>query len=311
VSDLHVVFGTGALGAAVGEALVERGVPVRLVNRSGANPVGDGTEVMAGEAADAEFAAAAAQGAATVYQCLNPTYSRWVDEFPPLQRSVMEAAVAADAKYVSLENVYMYGDTKGVPITEDLPYRADTRKGRVRAAMATELHLAHEAGRLRVAIGRASDYFGPRAQEQSYFGSRVIPAALAGRRAMVFGDLDQPHSWAYSADIGRALAVLGTDDEADGQVWHLPTEEPKTVREMLHLIYAEAGAEPRMTTAPKLLLRAMGLFDANVRELIEMWYEFDQPFIVDSTKFSRKFGLVATPLADAVSQTVDWYRREG
>jgi nucleoside-diphosphate-sugar epimerase len=221
----------------------------------------------------------------------------------------MEGAMAAGAKYVSLENVYMYGDTKGVPMTEDLPYRAHTNKGKVRAQMATALMEAHDAGRLRVSIGRASDYFGPHAEMQSYFGSRVIPAALAGKRASVYGDIDQPHTWTYSADVGHALALLGTDDEADGQVWHVPSPEPRTAREMLTMIFDAAGTTPKMQSAPKLLFRGMGVFQPVVKELVEMWYEFDQPFVVDSSKFARKFGVAATPTEDAIDATVEWYRR--
>jgi hypothetical protein len=37
-------------------------------------------------------------------------------------------------------------------------------------------------------------------------------------------------------------------------------------------------------------------------------YEFEKPFVVDSSKFERTFGVVATPIAGAIKATVAWYR---
>jgi hypothetical protein len=47
-----------------------------------------------------------------------------------------------------------------------------------------------------------------------------------------------------------------------------------------------------------------------VREINEMRYEFDEPFVVDASLAENQLGLRATPLADAVEQTVRWYREQ-
>jgi nucleoside-diphosphate-sugar epimerase len=309
MSARHVVFGTGAIGLATLDALRRRGESVRLVNRSGTAPVPDDVEVVAGDASDPRFTTAVAAGAAVVYQALNPPYSRWTEEFPALQAGVLAAAEAAGARLVSLENVYMYGRPQGRPLTEDREYNAHTSKGLLRAAMARELLAAHHAGRVEIAIGRASDYFGPRGGAQSNLGDRVMPAALRGATATVLGDPDQPHTYTYIPDIGEGLAVLGEHPDAAGQVWHLPNDpSTRTTRELVSTVYALAGSPARLRRVPRWLLRLAGLRDRDVRAVLEMDYLFEEPFIVDSSKITTKLGVMATPLPQALDQTLATYR---
>jgi nucleoside-diphosphate-sugar epimerase len=285
--------------------LRRRGERVRLVNRSGTAPVPDDVEVVSGDASDQGFAASAAQGAEVVYQTLNPPYHRWVELFPALQAGVLAAAQATGARLVSMENVYMYGRPNGQPLTETHPYAADTKKGKLRARMARELLAAHQAGRVQVAVGRASDYFGPRGGAQSNLGDRVFPAALAGKTATVMGDPDQPHTYTYIPDIGEGLAVLGEHPDAPGEVWHLPNDpQTRTTRQLVEVIYRLAG-QPRTKVrgTPTLLLRALGVVNPTVRELVELQYEFQEPFIVDSTKIATKLEVHATPLDQALADT--------
>ena len=308
MAGAHVVFGTGAIGLALVDELTGTGVPIRAVNRSGRAPVGRGVEVIGGDATDPTFATEVAAGAAVVYQCLNPPYHRWAAQFPPLQDAVVQAARSAGARYVSFENVYMYGDTHGTPMTEDTPHRAHTRKGAVRAAMADQLRRLHDAGDLEVATARASDYFGPCATGQSPLGDRVIGVALAGRPTQVIGDPDQPHSYTYAPDAARTLVALGTSDDVVGEIWHVPNAPARTTREIIAMVGEEIGSAIRVRAAPTPVLRLMGLFNPTVRELPEMLYEFTQPFIVDGTKANERLGLAATPLDDAIRATVAWFR---
>lgn len=183
MTDLHVIFGTGPVARATMESLRRRDLPVRMVNRSGRFPGGDapaGVEMVGGDARDTAFSRAAAEGASVVYQCLNPEYHEWVELFPALQSGVLAGAEASGALLVSMENVYGYGRPDGAPLTEQSPLNAHTRKGRLRNSMAEQLRRAHESGRVRVATGRASDYFGPGGGMASPMGDLVFPAVLAG-----------------------------------------------------------------------------------------------------------------------------------
>lgn len=307
----HVIFGTGAIGLATLDALRRRGETARLVNRSGHAPVPDGVEVVAGDARDPAFTTAVARGAAVVYQALNPPYPEWATQFPALQAGVLAAAEATGARLVSVENVYLYGRPSGQPLTEDHPCAAHTRKGRLRGRMAAELLAAHRAGRVEVAIGRSSDYFGPRGGAQSNLGEHVFPAVLSGRTATVLGDLDQPHTYTWVPDIGEGLAVLGEHPDAAGEVWHLPNDPAtRTTRQLVDAAHQYAGARrTRVRRLPPLLLRGIALTDPTLRELLEMQYLFEEPFVVDSTKIATRLGVPATPLDQAVAQTLEAYRR--
>ena len=308
-TGLHVIFGTGAIGLATFDALRRRGRTVRLVNRSGQARVPHGVEVVGGDASDPAFAADAARGAAVVYQTLNPPYPEWSTRFPALQSGVLAAAESSGARLVSMENVYMYGRPDGHPLTEDRANNAHTKKGQLRARMSQELLTAHRAGRVQVAMGRASDYFGPRGGAQSNLGDRVFPAALAGKTATVLGDPDQPHTYTYIPDIGEGLAVLGEHPDAPGEIWHLPNDpETRTTRELVDMIYKLAG-QPRtkLRAMPPLLLRGLSLINPTLRELLEMRYQFDEPFVVDSSKIADRLGLTATPLDEAIAGTLRTY----
>jgi nucleoside-diphosphate-sugar epimerase len=259
---------------------------------------------------DGEAAADAAKGASVVYQCLNAPYTDWPRRFPPLQRSVMAAAERSDALLVTLENVYGYGPTSGVPMTELTPLAPTSVKGRIRVAMTEELMSASEAGRIRMAIGRASDFFGAGVTE-STLGQRVFGNAVADKRADFIGNPDLPHTYSYVPDIAAGLAVLGRDERAAGQVWHLPGPETLTTRAVLDLIAKEVGHPVPVRSVPDFVLRALGLVNPMMRGLAEMSYQFDQPFVLDTTKYESTFGTAGTSMDVAVNETVAWYRNQG
>ena len=260
------------------------------------------------DASDLEAAADAAKGAAVVYQCLNAPYTQWPQLFPLLQRSVLAAAERADALLVSLENLYGYGPVT-LPMTEDLPLSASTSKGRTRAAMTAELLAASDAGQIRLAIARASDFFGA-GVTQSTLGSRVFGQAVRGKPVDFIGNPDLPHTYSYVPDIATGLATLGTDERAVGQVWHLPGPETVTTRALLDLIAAELHHTVSVRKVPKIAVRALALVNPMMRELAEMTYECERAFVLDTSKYEETFSTPTTPLATAVADTVAWYRSQ-
>jgi nucleoside-diphosphate-sugar epimerase len=304
---LHVVFGAGQIGRALAARLTGLGLRVRVLSRHRPAGLVDAVEWRAADASDPGAAIAAARGASVIYQCLNAPYTNWPDQFPPLQRGALNAAERSGALLVSLENVYGYGPTRGKPMTEDLPLAATTVKGRTRAAMTQELLGAADAGRVRVAIGRASDFFGAGVTE-TVLGERVFANVLAGKRAEFLGNPDLPHTHSYVPDVAAGLATLGTDERAIGGVWHLPGPETVTTRRVLELIADEVGHPVGVRSVPKLVVRMLGLFNPMMRELAEMAYEFEEPFVLDTSKYESRFGAAGTPMATAIAATVAWYR---
>jgi len=306
-NPLHVVFGTGQVGLTLAARLAEQGMTVRTVSRHRPATLADGLDWRGADANDLEAATDAAHGASVVYQCLNAPYTKWPQLFPPLQRNVLAAAERAGALLVTLENVYGYGPIDGRPMTEDLPLAATTSKGRTRAAMTAELLAASDAGRARIAIGRASDFFGAGVTESS-LGARVFGNALAGKRADFLGNPDLPHSYSYVPDIAAGLATLGTDERAVGQVWHLPGPETVTTRALLDIVAHEVNHPVAIRSVPKIALHALGLVNPMMRALAEMSYMFEQPFLLDTSKYESTFATATTPLATAIADTTAWFR---
>ena len=307
-NGLRVIFGAGQVGRVLVALLAERGVKVRVVSRRRPTGLAQGTDWRAADAADLDAATDAASGAAVIYQCLNAPYAQWPERFPPLQRGVLAAAERSGALLVSLENLYGYGPAGGRPMTEDLPLTATTVKGRTRAAMTAELLAAAKAGRVRVAIGRASDFFGAGVTQGSTLGERVFGNALAGRRADFIGNVDLPHTYSYVPDIAAGLATLGADARAAGRVWHLPGPQTVTTRALLDLVAVQVGHPVGVRSVANWAVPFLGLVNPMMRGLAEMSYQFDEPFVLDTSRYESVFGMAGTPLAAAVAATVAWYR---
>lgn len=302
----HVVFGTGQVGRPLIEQLLAAGHGVVAVNRSGRLRLA-GAQVVAGDATDSEFATRTCAGADVVYFCLNAqNYGRWDQEFPPLQRAVLVAAARAGARLVVLDNLYAYGPPDGKPLVETMAPNPTSKKAATRASMTEELLDAHTAGDVEVVIGRASDYFGPGVRN-SALGETVFAPALTGARAQVMGDPDQPHSYSYTPDVAAALATLGTSTGATGGIWHLPVVELCTTRHIIEHIYGAAGQPARSLAAGRTALLVLGLLKPGMREYLHTLYQFTDPWVVDDAKFRTAYGVQATPLEEALNDTLAWY----
>jgi nucleoside-diphosphate-sugar epimerase len=306
--ELHVIFGTGPLGLAIMEELLARGKRVRMINRSGRAEVPSGVEVVQGDALQWQGLLPHCEGAAVIYNCTNAPYTQWPEKFPPILNGVIETVAAVGAKLVSADNLYMYGHVDG-PLTEDLPYAASGRKGRTRARMAQTILEAHAKGRIRATIGRASNFYGPRVLD-SVAGKGMFQAILEGKGAQVLGNIDLPHTFTFIRDFAKGLVTLGEREEALGEAWHIPSAETITTRQFVEMVAQEAGSAPKFKPAPRLGIVLLAPFVPFMREVKEMLYEFEKPFIMNHTKFESMFGNHSTPHRDAIRETLDWYRKQ-
>jgi nucleoside-diphosphate-sugar epimerase len=305
--SLHLVVGHGVAGAATARALVELGHDVRVVSRS-VPPAEPGIEFIQLDATDADRLAEVAQGANVLYNCAAPAYSRWPQDWPALAEGVSAAAEASGAVLVILSNLYGYGPVQQ-PMTEELPLAATGPKGRIRAWVWENAVQLHRQGRIRVVEARASDFFGPGVTDESHLADRVMPALLRGKTVRVLGDPTVPHSWTYLPDVARTLIELGGRESAWGRPWHVPTEPPESVRTMVTALSGAAGTPPiKVRQVPPALLRVVGAFSPLIRELGEVRYQFDRPFVSDSSACAEHFGLMPTPLPTQIEATVQWWR---
>lgn len=303
----HIVFGTGPLGRATATALLAAGQSVMIASRSGtmiAPPAG--ATLAALDLGNGAATIAACRGAAALYFCAAPAYQHWERDFPALLNGAIAVAEATGARLVVADNLYAYGAVDG-PMTEALPLRPNSRKGRVRARMHTRLVAARASGALEFVVARGSDFYGPWV-EGSAVGSRLIAAIAGGKPATFLGETEQPHSFTYVGDFGRALALLGTAQGCANQSWHVPNAPPVTPRRFVEIAARLAATKPRLRAAGRLEQRLIGMFVPAVREGLEMRYQFDRPFTVDHTRFATSFGDIVTPLETGLRATLAWWR---
>lgn len=306
--NLHAVVGLGAVGRAVTNDLVGRGLAVRAIARHAVAGLPREVDLVQADITDPDAARRAVAGAAVVYHAASAPYHRWPDLLPPLMRGVLEGAASTGARVVYADNLYAYGPV-GEPLTEDLPARAAGPNGRVRANLADQLMSAHAAGTVHAAIGRASDFYGPWGR-QSMAGERLFDPALVGKTTRVLGDPDLPHTFTYLGDFARGLVTLGTNDPAFGQVWHIPSAETLSTREFARLVFEAAGQPLKLGLMPSALLTVLAMVNPTLRAVREQQYQREAPWVVDHSKFVRAFGLDVTPHRDAIEVTLEWYRSD-
>lgn len=299
-SATHVVLGAGPVARSVVAALAARGVRPTVVTRSGTSVAG--ADSRRADIGDPGALGAAVSGADVVFQCAQPPYHRWPQEFPQLQDRVLVAAESAGALLVAAENLYGYAPPTGA-ITEDLPLAATTRKGAVRAAMWRQLADAHRSGRVRTVAGRASDFFGP-GVTASAVGDRFFGPIVAGKGVQVVGDPDRLHTYTYVGDFGEALVRLSETPETWGGAWHVPNAPTTTTRAFADRAAAIAGTTARLKPVKPWQLRLVGTFVPALREIDELRYEFEQDWVVSHERYAVVLGDHATDLDDALAATV-------
>ena len=307
----HVIFGSGPLGRAVLNQLLERQEPVRVVNRSGVMPgIPLSVEVVKADAYDVESAKRAAAGASVIYNCAAPEYSvkAWQTQLPLLWGNIAQSAATQKARLVIGDNLYVYDQVDSGNIREDLPMRSTTGKGKARIAVTEQMLELHRTGQVELAVVRGSDFYGAYGTDQSQFGSRMIPPLLRHQAAQVIGHSNAPHSITYLPDFGRALVMVAERDSAFGQMWHVPNALARTRLEVLTMLAAIIGAPLNIQAMGKPMLGVLGLFVPILREVAEMSYQFEQTYIVNHDKFVAAFGDIHTPLPTGLERTVDWFR---
>ncbi len=302
----QLVVGAGPVGGSLAVELAKAGHDVVLVTRSGSGPKRQGIRRVALDVTDVEALLAAVPAAAAIYNCANPPYHRWPQEWPPMAKAFLEYAERTGAVLVTCSNLYGYGPHTG-PLTPELPLAATGVKGRIRAEMWLEAKALHDAGRIRATEVRGSDYVMP--SEQSRLGDRVVPRVLAGKGIQQVGGLDHPHTWTSPSDVAKLMAIVGADQRAWGRAWHVPSNAPRSQRVAINELADAAGVKRvKVSQVPAAALWALGLFTPMIRELQETMFQFDAPFVLDDTETRTVFGMEPTPWSEMLNAQIAAYR---
>ncbi|MCB1956572.1 MAG: NAD-dependent epimerase/dehydratase family protein [Rhodocyclaceae bacterium] len=296
----QIVLGCGVLGRAVARQLLERGGRPRVLSRRG-TPV-PGAESAACDAADGAALAAHLDGPATLFICAAPPYWRWTEEFPKLVAGIEAACRGRDVRIVLADNFYACGSA-ATALTEHSPANPCSHKGEVRQLVANRLMALHGVGDTRTCVVRAADFFGP-GVEQSCCGEAVVKAVVGGKPAYLLGRPEVPHAVTYIDDFARALCTIADDESAFGQTWHAPVHNLAGTGALVEALARQAGKPAAIKPVGPLMMTLIGLFSPAMRELKEMRYLFENPFVVSSAATESRFGLSPTPLEEAVGRTL-------
>jgi nucleoside-diphosphate-sugar epimerase len=308
--ELHVVFGAGQVGFPLAARLLAAGKRVRIARRSTA-PVPSGSELVLGDASDRTFCLAAASGATALYHCMNPPYSArvWAELVPRYMENLIAASAQTRARLVVLDNLYMLGRPRGATLNEDTPINPCSRKGEIRARAAERLFEAHRRGDVVATEGRASDFYGP-GGTQTGVGDYFWPRVLSGKTAYSPFPLDAVHTYHYIPDVAAGLAALGCADvSAYGHPWMLPCTPAGTLRELIARLAAARGRAIKVAQVPRWILKAAAVAVPLMREIDEMMYQWDEPFVVDDSRFRARFQVLPQDVNQAAHQTVQWAER--
>jgi nucleoside-diphosphate-sugar epimerase len=303
------VVGYGAVGRSLAERLLARGDKVVIVQRQEPRMLpASGTFRRANLASATEAQDALVEVDTVVCAVGIPYVSEvYTRVWPIVMRNLLDATAKSSARFVFADNLYMYGPQTR-PLKEDMPLTDYGQKPRVRAEITRLWQQAHHDGRVRAVAVRASNFYGPDVPT-SVLSTLGVSRLLAGKPALAPYPPDQPHDFSYVPDFARALvSLIDAPDDAYGQAWHMPNAPTSSLRGLLTFAAALIGVRPRVTVLPSLLMPIIGIFKADVRELKEMRFQWDRPYLVDTTKFSRRFWSDPTPFDEGLRTTIAFYR---
>ena len=300
-----ILGANGTIGSQLSKELTAYTDKIRLVSR---NPkqTNDTDELFPADLSDGQQVEKAIEGSEVVYLLVGFDYKLkvWQDKWPKLMRTTVDACIKYHARLVFFDNVYLY-DKNAIPhMTEDSPVNPPSKKGKVRQQIAEMMMQEIKNGKLKGLIARSADFYGPH-NEKSVLQEMAYKNLKKGKSPMWMIDADKIHSFTYTPDAAKAVAILGNTADAYNQSWHLPTSTEKlTPRQIIELFNKEMGKSKKVKVMSMWTLKLLGIFIPILREMPEMMYQNDRDYYFDSSKFNQRFSFTPTSYKDGVKNTV-------
>lgn len=305
---MQTILGAGgAIGTELAKALRSYTNKIRLVSRH-PRPLFPDQELVSADLTNRDQVFEAVKGSEIAYLTIGFPYKYkiWKQSWPQVMEHVIGACKTYGVKLVFFDNIYMYASESMGRITEKAPIRPPSKKGEVRAQIADRILEEVASGNLEAMIVRSADFYGPNIERNCLLNEMVINKLSAGKKANWLGNPHLPHSFTYVPDAGRAMALLGNTDSAYGQIWHLPTAaSPPTGHEWIERIASELDVSPHYQVASTFLVRLIGLFVPIMHETVEMMYQYNQPYVFDSSKVEQHFAMKSTAYEIGIRETID------
>jgi len=307
--ELHLVLGgSGVIGQAVIKELKRKRLQVKALERT---KKVEGIETINVDLNDKESTIEAISGASHVYLCIGLPYKIkiWKAEWPIVMKNVIYACSLANAKLIFLDNIYMYGPAPlSVPFDETENQYPNTKKGKLRKQIANMLLNAHKAKKIQAVIGRAADFYGPNTKNSILYYS-FLERMRNNKAPQLIAKSNVKHTFAYTEDVGKALVILALDESTYGQTWHLPVGEAKTMKEILDIFNEHQGTDYKPSHLPRPMLVLLSFFMGPLREVKEMLYQFDKPYIMATKKFKEHFqSFKVTPYEQGIKNMIDSFK---
>ncbi len=304
---LHTILGAGgAVGNQLLPVLQRNNEKIRLVSRKpNSLPT---AEAVAADVTNYEQTLNAVKGSDVVYLVVGLAYDIrvWKTSWPNIMTNVINACKETGSKLIFFDNVYMYGKVDGV-MTEETPFNPCSKKGEIRAAIATQLLNEMKAGNVQAMITRAADFYGPVGFNTSVPNMLVFLNLKKGKKAQWLVNAKVPHSITYVPDAAEALYMLANRENAFGQTWHMPTaNNPLTGEEFIKEAANAMKAKDNYSVISKTMMNIVGLFNRPIKESIEMVYQSEFPYLFDSSKFNKAFNFEPTSYQDGIKETAKW-----
>jgi nucleoside-diphosphate-sugar epimerase len=307
---MKTILGTGQLGLAIMQLLLDKNPDekILLVNRTGKLniPIPQNVQVTVADATSKTDMKAIANRSELIFSCTDMPYDKWAAFYPATATALAYALSETNAKLVFADNLYSYGNVAGKEMNEQMPHSAKTKKGKIRAAVINTLLYSGNEFNNRVAFVKAADFIGPQIHK-GIFGTDFLANVYNGKTVRLFGNIALPHTFTYIKDFATAMINVGTANDTFGQIWHVPNAPALSLDKWLHLFEVISNKKIKKSVAPKFVIRIAGLFNSFIKELFEMAYQFEYPYLVNHDKYVHRFGNHITYPSDIVKETVEWY----
>lgn len=303
---MQTILGSGgAIGIPLAKELLHYSDKVRLVARHPIK-INDTDELFTADLTNGEQVNKAVEGSEIVYLTVGLKYDIrvWEKDWPVIMMNTINACIRYHAKLVFLDNVYAYAPDEIPHMTEESRIAPKTKKGKLRAALLQMLFDSIGKNGLVALVARSADFYGPNVKN-GFLNLSVIDKFKKKQKAYWQADASRIHSFTYTPDAAKAVALLGNTPDAYNQTWHLPTSPEKwTGVDFVNHVAEAMHVPPRYFTLSKTMIAVTGLFSPIVRELKEMQYQNDQDYFFDSSKFDKHFSFSPTSYKDGIAQIV-------
>ncbi len=298
---MHTILGAGgSVANALTRELLNNNETIRLVSRKPVNITGKNLDWKKGDLLNYNELRQAVEGSSVIYLTAGLVYDKriWAAQWPVIMQNMINLTKETGARFIFFDNVYMYGLVNGA-MKEETPYNPSSKKGEVRAKIATQLMDEAKAGNIKATIARGADFYGTD-NNNGFLDVMVLSNFAKKQKAQWIGDVNKLHNFSYIPDMGKGMYLLGQNPSADNQIWHMPTAPALTGKEFIEMAAQIYDTNPKYFAINKLMMQAFGLFNKMVGEMVEMYYQYDHDYIFDSSKFEKAFNMKPTTYAEGI-----------